>query len=40
MKIKDSKSFLPIMYDSGTFVGSQKDWSALTKEAYAIYMEI
>ena len=28
----------PITYKSGTFQGSQKNWSTLTKEAYAIYM--
>ena len=28
----------PITYQSGTFQGSQKEWSALTKEVYAIYM--
>ena len=28
----------PMTYQSGTFQGSQKNWSTLTKEAYAIYM--
>ena len=28
----------PITYQSGTFQGSQKNWSALTKEAYVIHM--
>ena len=28
----------PITYQSETFQGSQKSWSALTKEAYAVYM--
>ena len=28
----------PISYQSSTFQDSQKNWSALTKEAYAIYM--
>ena len=28
----------PITYQSGTFLDSQKNWSALKKEAYAIYM--
>ena len=31
---KDTKSFLPITYFSGTFVGSQKYWVNLTEEAY------
>ena len=26
------------MYQSGTFQGTQRNWIALTKEAYAIYM--
>ena len=30
----------PICYVSGQFRGSQKNWAALTKEAYAIYMSI
>ena len=30
----------PITYDSGLFKGSQLNWVALTKEAYAIYMSI
>ena len=30
----------PIMYISGLFKGSQLNWAALTKEAYAIYMSI
>ena len=29
---------IPIIYVSRTFVGSQKNWVTLTKEAYAIYM--
>ena len=28
----------PITYQSGTFQGSQKNWSPLTKEAYTIYI--
>ena len=28
----------PIMYQSGTFQGSQKTWSTSTKEAYAIHL--
>ena len=35
---KDIKSFLPIMYITGTFVASQKHWAIYTKEAYRIYM--
>ena len=38
MKGKDTISFEPITYVSGTFVGCQKNWEILTKEAYAIYM--
>ena len=30
----------PITYVSGLFKGSQMNWAALTKEAYAIYMSI
>ena len=30
----------PIAYVSGLFQGSQLNWAALTKEAYAIYMSI
>ena len=30
----------PICYVSGQFRGSQQNWAALTKEAYAIYMSI
>ena len=30
----------PICYISGQFRGSQLNWAALTKEAYAIYMSI
>ena len=30
----------PIIYVSGLFKGSQLNWAALTKEAYAIYMSI
>ena len=35
---KDNTSFLPINYISGPFIGSQKNWVPLTKEAYAICM--
>ena len=31
---------IPICYVSGQFRGSQLNWAALTKEAYAIYMSI
>ena len=34
------KIHLPITYQSGTFQASQKNWSTLTKEAYAIYMSL
>ena len=30
----------PIAYVSGLFRGSQINWAALTKEAYAIYMSV
>ena len=30
----------PICYVSGQFLGSQLNWTALTKEAYAIYMSV
>ena len=30
----------PIEYVSGLFRGSQLNWAALTKEAYAIYMSV
>ena len=30
----------PVAYTSGLFTGSQLNWAALTKEAYAIYMSI
>ena len=39
---KDDKGKLknhPICYISGQFCGSQLNWAALTKEAYAIYIE-
>ena len=32
--------FHPVCYVSGLFRGSQLNWAALTKEAYAIYMSI
>ena len=32
--------FFPVCYVSGLFRGSQVNWAALTKEAYAIYMSI
>ena len=30
----------PVAYTSGLFRGSQLNWAALTKEAYAIYMSV
>ena len=30
----------PVSYVSGLFRGSQLNWAALTKEAYAIYMSV
>ena len=30
----------PVMYVSGLFHGSQLNWAAMTKEAYAIYMTV
>ena len=30
----------PVSYISGLFRGSQLNWAALTKEAYAIYMSV
>ena len=30
----------PVAYISGLFRGSQLNWAALTKEAYAIYMSV
>ena len=30
----------PIAYVSGLFRGSQLNWAALTKEAYAIYLSV
>ena len=37
---KDRMKNHPICYVSGQFRGSQLNWAALTKEAYAIYMSI
>ena len=37
---KRKKKQHPICYMSGQFRGSQQNWAALTKEAYAIYMAI
>ena len=42
-EFKDEKGKIknhPICYISGQFPGSQLNWAALTKEAYAIYMSI
>ena len=30
----------PVAYVSGLFHGSQLNWAAMTKEAYAIYMTV
>ena len=30
----------PVAFVSGLFRGSQLDWAALTKEAFAIYMSV
>ena len=37
---KGKRKHHPICYISGQFHGSQLNWAALTKEAYAIYMAI
>ena len=37
---KNRSKHYPICYVSGQFRGSQLNWAALTKEAYAIYMSI
>ena len=37
---KGKKKQHPICYVSGQFRGSQQNWAALTKEAYAIYMSV
>ena len=37
---KGKKKQHPICYVSSQFSGSQKNWAALTKEAYAIYMAV
>ena len=37
---KTRKVLHPITYASGLFKGSQINWAALTKEAYAIYMSV
>ena len=37
---KRKRKHHPICYVSGQFHGSQLNWAALTKEAYAIYMAI
>ena len=37
---KGRKKQHPICYMSGQFRGSQQNWAALTKEAYAIYMAV
>ena len=37
---EEKKMLHPITYVSGLFKGSQINWAALTKEAYAIYMSV
>ena len=37
---KGKRKHHPICYVSGQFRGSQQNWAALTKEAYAIYMAV
>ena len=37
---KDGDTDHPVAYTSGLFRGSQCNWAALTKEAYAIYMSV
>ena len=40
VKGKVLKELHPIIYVSGLFCGSQLNWAALTKEAYAIYLSV
>ena len=40
MNGKEIKMDHPVSYVSGLFCGSQLNWAALTKEAYAIYMSV
>ena len=35
---KETTTKHPVAYVSGLFCGSQLNWAAMTKEAYAIYM--
>ena len=37
---KETTTKHPVAYVSGLFHGSQLNWAAMTKEAYAIYMTI
>ena len=37
---KTITTYHPVAYGSGLFRGSQLNWAALTKEAYAIYMSV
>ena len=37
---KETTTKHPVAYVSGLFWGSQLNWAAMTKEAYAIYMTI
>ena len=40
VKGKVLKELQPVTYVSGLFCGSQLNWAALTKEAYAIYFSV
>ena len=37
---KEITAMHPVTYGSGLFHGSQLNWAAMTKEAYAIYMTV
>ena len=37
---KETTTKHPVAYISGLFHGSQLNWAAMTKEAYAIYMTV
>ena len=37
---KETTTKHPVVYVSGLFHGSQLNWAAMTKEAYAIYMTV
>ena len=40
VKWQETTTKQPVVYISGLFHGSQLNWAAMTKEAYAIYMTI